>query len=111
MTDGLPLFPFSAQVSGKQQVQATPGRIWGYHLLNTTAALAYLQIFNKAAANVTLGTDTPDWVIPLAANGSAIVPPIGTLIARHGVAITIAGTTTRTGSTGAAVDVLLWVSN
>lgn len=116
MIDGKPSFPFSASVtaavaaflvSGAQ----APGRIWGYQVMNNTAALAYLQVFDKAVADVTLGTTVPDWVIPLAANSLILVPPIAQPIARHQTAITVAGTTTRGGLTTAAIDVLLWVSN
>lgn len=105
------MLPYSAQVSGtKTTVQAVPCRIAAYHFMNTTAAIAYVQVFNKLAADVTVGTTAADLIIPLAANGSAIMPALEPL--RNQISLNtgcvIACTTTRTGSTGAAVDCLIW---
>ena len=72
-------------------------------LLNTTAAVAYLQIFNLPAASVTLGTTVPKLSIGLPAS-AAMSLPIALGLKLDGQGISIAGTTTRTGSTGAAID-------
>lgn len=116
MNDGNPSYPFSASVTVAAAAFAPGGaqlpcRLWGCVLVNNTAALAYLQIFDKLLANVTLGTTAPDWVIPLAANQQIVIPPIGQLIARHKTAFTIAGTTGRANSTTAAIDVLLHLTS
>lgn len=106
--------PFSSQVSGtKTTVTAVPSRVLGYHLMNTTAAIAYVQVFDKLAANVTVGTTTPDFVIPLAANGSAILPisPKPANPISFSTGCVIACCTSRSNSTGAAVDVLIWTEN
>lgn len=74
-------------------------------LLNTTAAVAYLQIFNIAAGSVTLGTTVPWLSIGLPASAAMVLPlPEGGILAK-GSGLSVAGTTTRTGSTGAAIDV------
>ena len=115
--------PFSAQVTTavavKLQGNEGPLTVDGWHIVNTTAALAYIQVFDKTSANVTLGTTTADYVIPVPANGS-VAAVLGTGDANnsaiagsqrvtHALGCTIAATTTRTGNTTAACDVLMWV--
>lgn len=98
---------YSASVTGtKAQVSAVPLNIGAYHLLNNAAAITYVQVFYKLAADVTVGSTTPDVVIPLPASGGA------TLLFDEGWLtrgpLTLAATTTRTGSSTATVDVVLW---
>lgn len=93
---------FSASVTTVQSVKASAGQIYGWHFFNTTAAVAYVQIFNVASGSVTLGTTAPTLVIGIPASGGATVSnPSGIAF---GTAISIAATTTRSNSTTAAVD-------
>ncbi len=90
-------------------VKSGMGFITELKLVNTTAAVAYLQIFDVAQANVTLGTTTPAMVYRLAANESVNVPltvplELGRLKGAS-AGISMAGTTTASGSTGAAISV------
>jgi hypothetical protein len=101
---------FNDAVAGTvQQVKAGAGQLFFLKLVNTTAAIAYLQIFDFLAANVTLGTTTPKWTLRLAANESVSVPmlvPLGLGQLNDGTSgISAAGTTTATGNTGAAISV------
>jgi hypothetical protein len=106
MQFGRPL-PFSASVGAtKTAVKTGPCRVYGWQILNTTAAIAYVQVFNKALADVAVGTTTPDYVIPLPASGGAVFGPSDIGI-DHDTAMSIACTTTRTGSSGATCDVLI----
>lgn len=84
-------------------IKASAGQLYGYHLFNTTAAVAYVQIFNVAAASVTLGTTAPTFSIGIPASGGVTVN-FDKGIA-FGTAISFACTTTRTGSSGATCDV------
>lgn len=79
--------------------------------LNTTAAVAYLQIFNLPAASVTIGTTAPALSIgvPLSAAIVIALPEDGLNLAGSG--LSIAGTTTRAGLTGAGLDVNLGWGN
>lgn len=84
-------------------IKASAGQLYGYHLFNTTAAVAYVQLFNVAAASVTLGSTAPTLSIGIPASGGVTVNfdkgiPFAT-------AISYACTTTRTGSSGATCDV------
>lgn len=74
---------------------------------NTTAAKAYLQIFWKAAADVTLGTTVADAVIGLPASGGVVIafPDQGW---RTNTVWCVAGTTSATNSTEALIDVSVW---
>lgn len=84
-------------------IKASAGQLYGYHLFNTTAAVAYVQIFNVAAASVTLGTTAPTISIGIPASGGVTVN-FDKGIA-FGTAISYACTTTRAGSSGATCDV------
>jgi len=82
-------------------------RIGAIAMLNTTAGNAYLQIFKTAAVNVTLGTTVPDDVIGLPASGGISFPVMSGGWYPGGAGFSIAGTTTRTGSTVALIDVFI----
>lgn len=102
----LPFFNDAVDGSAVVQIKSGRGFLHYLKLVNTTGTTAYLQIFKQPAAGVTLGTTTPDWVIRLAANESierAFVMP--TDLGPGATGISIAGTTTPTGSTGAAISV------
>lgn len=107
-TGGAQPFFNDAVAGAVVQVKATAGQIFNAHLLNTTAAAAFLQVFFKPAASVTLGTTAPDYVVHLGANESQTInfPSEGLGLAA-GTGISIAGTTTATGSTGAAISTSL----
>ncbi|MGH8323449.1 MAG: hypothetical protein ACRETD_06575 [Steroidobacteraceae bacterium] len=91
------------------QVKAGAGQLFALKLVNTTAATAYLQIFDLLAAGVTLGTTPAKFTLRLAANESVTIPmfvPLGLGQLNDGAAgISMAGTTTAAGSTGAAISV------
>lgn len=98
--------PFSASVTTKVQVKGSAGQVYGWQILNNTAAIAYIQVFNALAASVTLGSTTPDYVLPLPpSSGATLALDLGIA---HGTGITVAATTTRGGSTTAACDVVMW---
>lgn len=99
---------YSASVTGtKAEVSAVPVDIGAYHLLNNAAAITYVQVFYKLAADVTVGTTVADVVIPLPVSGGATLNFEGQGWRTRGP-LTLAATTTRTGSTTATIDVVLW---
>jgi hypothetical protein len=75
-------------------------------LYNPTAAVAFLQMFTRPASAVTLGTTPPTVVLAIPAGG-AIVLPFSAGWRMGGSGLSIAGTTTRTGTTGADIDVVI----
>lgn len=100
--------PFSAQVAGAvvNLVTGSNATLLTALVYNTTAAVAYLQVFYKAAASVTLGTTVPDAVIPIPAN-SGVAVDSGWHINSGAAGVSLAATTTRTGLTGATCDVFI----
>lgn len=82
--------------------------VYGLELLNKESAVSYLQIFNRPAASVTVGTTVPIASIGLPASGGCTLSfPMGWIVGGDG--FTIASTTTRTGSTTAGIDYNFWV--
>lgn len=91
------------------QVKASTGQLYSLSLTNTTAATAYLQVFCKPSASVTLGTTVADFTFRLKTNAGAgdqrdMTFPVG-IGCSAGTGLSLAGTTTATGSTGAAISV------
>lgn len=100
--------PFSAQVAGTVTNVTTGQNPTFYTVLiyNNTAAVAYMQIFYKAAASVTLGTTTADAVITIPASAGVAIDA-GWHINSGAVGVSIACTTSRTNNTGASCDVFI----
>lgn len=95
---------YSGQIAGtKTSVCDKAVFLGSVQYLNTTAAVAYIQLFNLPVADVTLGTTAPTLSYGIAASASGNIP-LGDGLKLGGSALTIGCTTTRTGSTGAAVD-------
>jgi hypothetical protein len=87
-----------------KQIKLGPGLIFGLKIVNTTAAAAYLQMFDKAASAVTLGTTVPYVWFRLSANESIMIG-LNEPITFGGSGMSIAGTTTPTGSSAAILSV------
>lgn len=102
----VPKFSAGVDDSPGVLVQAGETLLYGYSILNTTAAAAYLQLFNAAAlTDVTLGTTVPDYVIGNAASaviGRSLCKPLS-----FSLGLVMFSTTASGGDTGAAQDVSL----
>jgi hypothetical protein len=81
----------------KVAVKASAGIFGGYMVYNTNASAVYIQVFDVASASVTLGSTAPTYVIPLPASAAANIEFTNGIT--HATAITLAATTTATGST------------
>lgn len=69
----------------EDEVKATPGQLYFYHLTNLHAsALRYVKFYNDTAANVIVGTTVPVLTIPIRAGTSA------NLEFTHGIAFSAA---------------------
>jgi hypothetical protein len=79
-------------------VKAAPASFYGFALGNTTAAaVCYLQMFNTAAANVTLGTTVPVLSLPVLTPGTLALSFENSPVPFN-VAMSIAATVTPTGN-------------
>lgn len=74
---------------------------------NTTAAIAYIQIFWLAAGDVTLGTTAANVTFAVPASGGVVLS-FNVGWQTGGTAWSMASTTTATGSTGAAQYITVW---
>lgn len=63
----------NALLTGLQTVSTTPGFIQGMVVYNPNASVAYLEVFDTTAA-VTLGTTKPNFILPIAATSTFILP-------------------------------------
>lgn len=94
-------------------IKATEGDIYFLEATNANATDIYVQFFDAAAANVTLGTTVPDFVLFVPAgdgtNDGAIIQNFYNSPVHFENAITYAVTTTATGSTGPTSDGILQV--
>ncbi|PWB94649.1 hypothetical protein [Methylosinus sporium] len=61
----------SAASTNATSVKATEGRLYEIHVANTSAAMKFLKLYDKASAP-TVGTDMPVATYPIAANGGRI---------------------------------------
>jgi hypothetical protein len=96
---------FSAPVDGTKVELAADGvTIGGYHIVNLTATLNYIQVFNLPAASVTIGATVPYFSIPLPAEGGATLWLNGLQMTNG---LTIACTTDYNNSTSSNAFVLM----
>jgi len=77
-------------------VKASAGQLGGYMFFNPNSSVEYIQVFNVASGSVTLGATTPTYVIPIPAAAAANIEFANGIA--HSTAITVAATTTATGS-------------
>ena len=80
-------------------------RVMGAMFDNANATKAYLQVFDAAAADVTLGTTVPKLIVPIASLETLRV--MGLELQMTGPALSAAVTTTPTGSTLVTTDGML----
>lgn len=78
-------------------VKSSAGQLGGYRLYNPNASVEYVQVFNLATGSVALGTTTPTYFFSIPPGATANVEFANGIA--HSTAISIAATTTATGST------------
>lgn len=107
-TGGWSKVKYAAQTTTKQAVKASAGTFGGFYYYNPNASVAYVQVFDVASAGVTLGTTAPDMIFGVPASSGAVVE-IGNGV-NMATAITLACTTTATGSTapGTGLDLTVF---
>lgn len=80
----------AAATTNAANVKATAGRVVGWHLTNTTAAIKYFRFFNLAVAP-TMGTSSPYFIVPIPANGVSFCEFPGGISFATGIAIACTG--------------------
>lgn len=87
-------------------VKASAGNLYGLNCYNAGNATAYLQLFDVASGSVTLGTTVPKLSFWVPANGSFDKEFDSEEKIAFLTAITVAATTTATGSSAPATGIL-----
>lgn len=80
----------------EEEVKATAGTLLAVYAVNNATANRYLKFYNATAANTTVGTTTPVWVVELVSNATDDVGhsiPVGPYGIAFDTAITCAVTT------------------
>lgn len=95
-TGGWSVSSTTALSTTKVAVKASAGTFGGYMIFNPNTVETHVQVFNVASGSVTLGSTTPTYVLTIPANSAANLEL--TCGINHSTAITIAATTTATGS-------------
>ncbi len=88
-----------------------PCNLYGFEMENNSSASdVFVQIFDKLAANVTVGTTTPDYTFRIPAGANFGKDPQSFPIRFHSIGVVIACTSTRTGATAPAspCSINLW---
>ena len=105
---GLDIFRSVDLDESEEEVKATQGKVYGWHIYNAAASARFIKFYNATAANVTVGTTTPVLTIGVRAGVAREANiPAGL---EFDTAISVAATTGRTDAdTGApaANDVLI----
>lgn len=96
-TGGWSVSSQTALSNSKTSVKGSSGNFGGYMFYNPNSSAVYIQVWDVASASVTVGTTAPTYVIPLPATAAANVEFSNGI--NHATAITVAATTTATGST------------
>ena len=96
----------SALTNTVTAVKASAGNVFWFEFINTGASAAFVQLFNLATASVTLGTTTPTHSFYVPAGGANDKVSTIALI-QCSTAISIAATTTATGSTAPATSLTI----
>jgi len=105
-TGGMTRFRNTALSNTATAVKASAGNLYYYHVYNSNAADAFLQLYNVAQGSVTVGTTTPDLTLAIPAGGVLDGSFDGAPFS-FSTAITIAATTTITGGSAPSTGLLV----
>lgn len=94
--NGLTIHKTDALVATAVAVKASAGNLYGYHIYNPNTADIYVQFYNIAQGSTTVGTSTRSISLVVPAGG--VLDGVFPMPVSFTTAITIAATTTLTGS-------------
>lgn len=104
---GTSVYRNTALQATKAAVKTSRGRVYGFHINNTNGSDAFVQLYDSDADGVTVGTTTPTLTLTLKASSAltqTFNPPI-----EFNAALTVAATTTVTGSTDPTTGLLVQI--
>jgi hypothetical protein len=90
--------------NAESEIKGSAGTLYWLHVVNLTAAVAYVHLYDQVAASVTPGTTTPNYTFPVPTagdtNGAGFTIQLGARGTAFANGITMVVTTTTDGSTG-----------
>lgn len=90
--------------NAESEIKSSGGTLFWMHVMNMTAAVAYLHLYDNPAASVTPGSTTPTYTFPIPTqgdtNGAGFNLPLGGSGQAFANGITLVCTTTLDGSAG-----------
>jgi len=95
----------------KQTVSANPLNYYGFEIENNDAAAeVFVQFYNQAAANVTVGLTTPDWTyrIPAGANYGKDPQSFALKFCQNGLVVACTSTRTGAGAPASNCTITVW---
>jgi hypothetical protein len=101
---GLSVSKTDALVATATSVKAGSGRVYGYHIYNPNSAIAYVHFYNIASGSVTVGSSIR--TITLAVPPLSLIDGLFAIPVTFSTEITVAATTTITGSTAPSTGLL-----
>jgi hypothetical protein len=100
---------YTALTNSAQVIKASAGNLYGYYIYNPNASVAYVMIYNIAAASVTVGTSTALMVFAVpASSGSNLMFPYPITFSNAGWSIACATTGGGNTAPGTALEVMIW---
>lgn len=99
---------FTALTNTAQVIKGSAGKFGGYYIYNPNSSVAYVIVYDVAAASVTVGTTNPKLVFCIPATGGANLEILAGI--PFGTAMSVAATTTGGGSTApsTALEAMIW---
>jgi hypothetical protein len=101
--NGGSMYSVTGLVGTAVAIKASAGTLYSLVITNTHSATQYVQVWDTAAASVTVGTTAPKLTVAIP-TAATLVVPLGAIGLTFGTAISIAATTTATGATGATAS-------
>lgn len=101
---GTPSHYRNIDANAEAEIKGGAGRLAWVHVMNMTASVAYVHLYDALAASVTPGTTTPSFTFPIPTlgdtNGAGFALPLGAFGQQFATGITLVVTTTIDGSAG-----------
>jgi len=99
----------TALTSTAQAIKASAGQLFGWYIYNPNASAAFVQLYNTAAASVTVGTTNPLFMITIPAGAAAnVFSDIGITFSNAGWSCAATSTAGGSGAPSTALDAVFF---
>jgi len=100
---------YTALTNTAQVIKASAGNLYGYYIYNPNATVAYVMVYNIAAASVTVGTSTARLVFAIpATSGANLMFPYPITFSNAGWSCAAATTGGGNTAPGTALEAMFW---